>query len=508
MAFDYTKVDMAAIMARTYDAMSPKQREGTALAAKVGKENKIGKIAAGFIYDVWMGVGKTFMGLTSALMYKPQTILIICSKNALGTWQAEIEKWYPEFSDPNLFAHVRGTADKRQTIYLKSKQPNGPLFLIVIGGSFIRDIDFLIANKIHFDAIIVDEAHKVGLRNRKSLGFLAVKAIVDKNYWPVKVIGIMTGSLTSKGPKHLWSYLNIIAPHIFRSYWGFVSTYTHTFDGPFGKITGGPKNQEGLAIVTSPYIFRVSEKEAAAELPPLRRIILPTELEPNIAKMYNSLANELYMELETDAGRELITTGTILGAYTKLRQLITCPATFDPSLGAGTPIEAVCDKILESDELPHFKHNIIFTPYLPSIPFFHDYIATTLKMSKSDVLVLQGGDEPDYLNKVENIFRKNHETAVLCSLKFAQSFNLETCMNVYFPHFEWDQDDNKQAEARGRRKTSDKSRTILSYYVNVKGTITNDMLAILNEKEVNNVRTYSFFQQLKERLRKPVMGSD
>lgn len=489
MAFDYSTVDLEAILQRAYSQMSEFQRGG------VGKARTKGRV----LFNVWMGVGKTFMALTAGLCYKPQTWLIIGSKNSITTWKTQIKLWFPEFGDDELFQIVRGTATERQQQW---KQP--ALFYATTAASFIRDVEWLATKKVKFDVISGDEFHKWGLRNHKSQGFKAVKLIIKliERHFTVKLINLMTGTWTSKGPPQQWPALNILAPREFRSYWQHVSTYCILVKGPFGTEVVGPKNTEGLAIVTSPYVYTVTEEMAKSELPPLQRMRLEAELPPKLAKHYLTMLNELYIEHDDT----VTSVSTILASYMKLRQLICCPAMIDPSLGVGPAIEIVADKILDSDEVPNWRHNLVFTPFIPSIPIFRSYLADQLKMPERKILVLKGGIESEELEAVEEEFRRDKDTMILSSVKYGQSWNAETALNCYFPHFEWDQDENKQCEGRSRRKDG-KQTHIGAYYVNIQGTITEDMLEVLNRKVHNNNITYQDFERIRQKIRRRLEGS-
>lgn len=482
MSFDYSKVNMREILDRCYEAMDPIQRSAVS-HSKTFKHT---------IFDIWLGVGKTFTALTAGLLFKPQRMLIICSrKNALTVWRSEVEKWFPEFADSTYWNRIKGTADQRHKAWKKDA-----LFYITTGGSFLADHEWLMQNKIKFQVIVIDEPHRMGLRNRKSAGFKAVKAYTDPKYQPLSFIGMTTGTLTSKGNPQMWSYLHILDRQKFSSYWQFVDRYNIIVNGVFGREIIRPKNGEGLAQLTAPYIFRFSKEEASKILPPLRRIRLYTELEDNVLDAYKSMAKDLYIELEN----ELLTTATVMSSYIKLRQLVCCPAIIDPSFGVGSAIEAVADKILENDEDPRYLHNIIFTPFLPSIPLFKDYLSEVLSVKPNKILTLQGGIEPEELKAVEDQFRKDPETMIISSLMFGESWNAETARAVYFPHFDWDQDNNEQAEGRARRKTSDISWTILAYYVCVKYSVTEDMMDLLNIKTQNTKLTYQDFARVRNRL--------
>lgn len=487
MPFDYSSVDMNAIFQRTYDIMSPEQRKGVGHGRKHGRH----------IYVATMGLGKTLEQLTVGLCFKPQVWMIICAgKNATGGWVGQIEQWYPEFSDPRLIQMVGGQAHKRQQQYRNREA----LFFITTGGSFLRDVEWLMSAGFRPSVITVDEPDRLGMRNRKSAFFKALKAFTAPSYTTaLKCLEMCTGTFTSKGSPQAWSYLHVLDPKLFSSYWRYVEVYNHVVSGPFGRYVGAPRNTDGFAQAIAPYIYIVSKADAEKELPPMRRIPLIVEMDEAIRALYTSMEEQLYFEI--DEGK-LQSEATILAATIRMRQLVCCPKIIDPSLPIGSSIEAVCEKILEGDpDDPRRLHNLILSPFVPAIPHFVDYCSDTLNIPRNKILILKGGDESEYVREVETIFRRDPKTMVIGSLAFARSYELETGKAGYFPGFDWDPDMNSQAEGRIRRRTSEKGEMKLYYYVRMPETVTEDMWATLDLKVVTNKQTYSGVERLKERLK-------
>lgn len=483
--------------------MDELQRPGVAKAKKSGR----------CIFDMYMGTGKTFAALTSGLCFKPQRWIIICSKNAINAFRQEIKKWFPELGADELFTIVRGTKAEREAAYKSSG-----LFFATTGASFLRDLEFLVNNDIAFDVVTIDEADKVGLRNHRSKTFATIKTLISTKFYErhmkrlkrlgklkdmrekVSLVNICTGTLTSKGVPQLFGYLHLMDPKLFSSYWKFIGTFMIVVDGPFGKQPITPRNTEALAEATYPYIHRVSEKDAKDVLPPLRRIRIPYELSSRAKELYNQMAEELFFLIPESMDDPLQAVNSTLAQSIRLRQLLCCPSIIDPSLGPGDAIEACADKILEDCEDPQFTHNVIFTPFLPSIPVFKDYCADRLSLKLSQIITMQGGMEPEEVQECELQFRKDPKSMVICSTMFAASFNLETGRNCYHPHFSWSQDDNKQAESRIRRKTSNIDRTVMSYYAYVPNSVSETVLDVLNAKNQTNNITYQDFTRIRQQL--------
>jgi SNF2 family DNA or RNA helicase len=487
MSFDYSQVDMDTILRRVHSEMTPLQIPGV--------ERILNSPQRSGIFAVWKGVGKTLMALTAGLYVKPQTFLVVCSGSARATWQNQIIEWFPEFSAPEHFCHVAGSPQAREHWWRESQKAGGPLFYVVTPQAFERDVEFIQANNIHFDVIWCDEPQIWGLRNDKSAAWKMMKSTIkfasDKKK-AIKLFGIATGSLTSKGVFQMWPYLHLVDRHVFSSKWNFMHDYTWVIKSPFGSEPGLPKNTEKLAAVCKPYIYVVNEKKAAQELPPLVRRRLDFELDPVTRAAYKDLAHKMYVELPSS--EKIFVAKNPLHQLTALRKIVCCPQIADPQLPLGNAIEAVKDKILESQEEKHYRHVAVFTPYVPSIPLFKTFLAAELKLPEDHILTLQGGATPDDITKVEKIYRANQETLFLGSLSFAQSFNLETGREVYFPHFDWDQEKNSQAESRTRRQTSNKERTIIAHYCMARDTIAMAMKYVLNMKHTREYLTYQYFE--------------
>lgn len=486
---DYSKVDLEAILARVYSQMTELQRPG------VGRARANRRV----MFDVWMGVGKTLMALASGFCFKPQRWLVVGTKNSFLAWQADFEKYFPELYSEDLITIVKGAPHEREWEYTHSDS----LFYFTTAGALLRDIKWMAERKIRFDVISCDEIDRLGLRNRKSEFFKTIKTLIGavEKHHDLKLVNFMTGTWSSKGPQQKWAALHLLAPKQFRGFWPFVSRYHHIHTNGWGREIGLPKNTQELALITMPYVYTVTEEEAAAHLPPLKRIPLYTQFtNKHMEEMYWSLANDLWMELNSG---ELLSVGNQIAATVRLRQFINCPQTIDSSLGVGPMIEAVTDKILDSEGTRNWKHNIIFTPFIAAIEPFCQYVGDVLKIPDSKIIRMQGGITLDELKAREHLFRNDPDTTIISSLRYSQSWNAETAQNVYFTGFEWDPDLNKQAEARSRRTSGDKSHTVMSYYCMIKYTITRDMMDIVNVKSNITHITQSDIMKVKANLRRP-----
>ena len=429
------------------------------------------------IIDSRMGTGKTLMGLLSMIQLEPRKVLIICSKNALYTWQKEIAKWFPALSRKELYTVVDSSPAGRAELWSAQS-----LFYVCTYQTLLRDVEY--AKRLRPDVLICDECHRGGLRNRKSKGFQAIKVLSHV----VPNIFMLSGTVVSKGPQELWSMLNILDHRLFSSYWKFVNTFCIVIDGVFGKEIVGVQNTDGLKTMTGNYIFRVPKEIADKELPPITRELVSIDMTKAQAKHYKELNKKMYTELESG---ELVVASTIISKLIELRQILACPKILgveDP--GAGIP--TIMDMLEDREDF----HAVIFTPFRNAVTYLREYISA--KYPQVKVRQLWGGAKPDEVREAVEGF-KRERGLMLCTIKFAQSFDLETASVCFFLGYEWDQNENHQAEGRLRRMIS--SGPITAYYLKHNKTIDEDILEVLSDKTRNVRDMYQDIDKLRNLLK-------
>ncbi|MEM3041555.1 MAG: hypothetical protein QXG97_05985 [Nitrososphaerota archaeon] len=71
---------------------------------------------------------------------------------------------------------------------------------------------------------------------------------------------------------------------------------------------------------------------------------------------------------------------------------------------------------------------------------------------------------------------------MLCTIDFAQSFSLDTVETAYMLGFDWDPNDNLQAEGRLRRLNSPTATPCLVRYIVLTGTVYDHVKDVVNGK--------------------------
>ena len=158
--------------------------------------------------------GKTPTTLIGLRTKKCKKILIVCPASMLIPWKNEFEKWYEAPCEICV-----GTPDKRKEI-VYNKWTDG----LVISYDLLKDTKTRhgVIHQIldqQFDAIVLDEAHKIKDRNSKT-----TQAVwLLKNKCQHKVA--LTGTPAPNYPYDVWPILHFLFPKYFRSYWKFIEEF-------------------------------------------------------------------------------------------------------------------------------------------------------------------------------------------------------------------------------------------------------------------------------------------
>ena len=437
------------------------------------KTNKRGLVEAP------VGAGKTLIGWTSALVVRPKRILVICSRNALYTWVKELNKWFPGFFAEDELTIIEGQPAERALQWKDQRS----VIKITTFGKLLNDLDTIlqVQSKHPFDVILVDEAHRA--RNRKAKVFQALKDVCKPVYPGYPAFMELTGTPGDKGVQHLWGYFHLGDPKFFSSYWRFVNTYCEVIDGRFGKEIIGPKNTKGFEVITRPYFKRITVEETG--LHKVVRHLVPLKLSPEIRKVYDQFEDE--MVAASDDG--FMIASTSLDRTVKLRQLLTYPGQFFPSLGLGDLPNWIADKI-DDDDSGLMKHCIIFTPFRANITPYRQFFEDRYQKT---VIELYGGMDPKEQNdRVDECNRK--KGMAICTTLYAQSFEFPEMSTAFMAGYEWSKDAMEQAEGRVRRLTS--KYIANAYYPQFMNTIDEWLMHVLDGKTRDlNV----LFQDFKDR---------
>jgi SNF2 family DNA or RNA helicase len=170
----------------------------------------------------------------------------------------------------------------------------------------------------------------------------------------------------------------------------------------------------------------------------------------------------------------LIAAMNLLDLTTKLRQTLVCPRLLSPSLDLGAAIYDF------AATMPKDQHHVIFTPFTKAIPHFKNFLENQRGDESFRVYTLQGGMGTPERDNTIRLFRQE-PSVLICSVLYAQAFSLEPATRCFFIGYDWDPDNNRQAEKRLHRLTT--QNPISCYYYTFRSTFDERLCDILNIKQ-------------------------
>lgn len=392
----------------------------------------------------------------------PVTVLIVGNKLACGTFADHIEAFYPDLASDTIV--YGGTPTVRTRIWDAQVALGHQLRIVVANYSMVSE---LLVRQQRWTAIVADEAHK--LCNRRTNLCKAFAKFRSELLW------LLTGNDVVNAPSDVWSLLHLIAPRMFTSYWSFLTSHVDVVETEFGRELGGVKDVHRLAQVLKPYVIRKTKQEVLTELPPKHRGVIHVELSQAQRAVYDELAEELMVELETPEGQhKLLVAPNTLSQMTRLRQLLVHPGLLESDLrstAVGTLIEALEDDFREG------RAAVVFTPFAAALPLLFQELPDDVWKG-----IIRGGLSVRRISQTIKDFQTVRTTrkVLLCSLFMGESWTATEASVSYFLGFGWNPKIHEQAEDRIHRFGQTRAVDI-RYFVH-KNTIDEQMLNILNRK--------------------------
>jgi hypothetical protein len=399
-------------------------------------------------------LGKTVVtSITLALDPLTNKVLIACPKNAMFVWRDHLLEWFQAIA-PHRTLDIRvvkgkgaKAAQQRKQAWLAPTTADVTCY-IVTWGALDRDIQLLqlpstSKSGLIFNTVIGDEVH-FRLKNRKNKAAKYFKWLTHpqrcRRFHP------LSGTLAGKGgPADFWPLLNMINPTLFGSYWKFVNTYMVVGENGWGgKELIEPKNIDHFhRFILEAYFRRRFRHICAPQMPKVQRDLLKVEATPEQVKLLEGLDQESFVFTPSD---ELIVAATSMEKVLRVRQILTCPQILDSTLGVGAAMEDLTERLLDPEMSPteDDRHVVIFSAFRQALQPFEDYLRT---QGFENIFQLYGGIDPEILHQRINQFKQS-KGIILCSIKYAQAFSLAPAQQCFTIGYEWDPNDNKQAEDR------------------------------------------------------------
>lgn len=326
--------------------------------------------------------------------------------------------------------------------------------------------------KRKYSRFIFDEAHR--LRGRSTKAYEAAKMLVKSN--PDRQLVIMaTGTPVITRPEELWSYLSILYPEQYGSFWKWAEewcTQQRNYFSGYNEVTGirdPQKLQETLKNV----ILRRT-KAQVLNLPPRTFVNIPVKLTMPETRMYTELKKRrhtTYKGVEIEAPN-----GAVLAL--RLQQICTSPDTFltngtDPGEFRGSKASALLELVEDTQE-----QFLIFTRFRTGC----ERISKFLMRKKIRVGTIHGEIFRNERRQSIDLFRQGTYRGLVCTYGAAsegETWNeasMVICVDrLYSPAF------NNQAVDRAYRIGQDKPVTV--YSLVSKDTIEEAIIKKLGKRE-------------------------
>ena len=467
-------------MPELVDWLRPYQRVGVKFIAE----------SPGALVADEMGLGKTaqvFCGVIESGMIEGDH-LIITPKTALdvGVWSSE----HAKLNMPGEVFEVTGTAKQREAVIEKFLVSEAATRWLVVNPAQVRD------GKIpdnEWEVVVVDECHKDGTRNPRTLTAEAIYALKAR-----KRIA-MSGTPITNRTKDLWGTLHFLDPELFSNLWNWAYQWLVVTDNGYGKDIGGiqPEAEDEFFKSLSPYMLRRTKVEVAPELPPKQTVDVWCNMKPKQRQVYVKFAKDALVRLNDV---EVAGTG-VLAELTRLKQFA---GALQEVLGEdedGKPMlrpifkesgkaDRVEDKLVELGIIEYQGNKIVPGPvtddsekvvicsqFTSMIESVNDWLqgmgihagmvhgGITGKNRKREVDMFQHGDTPVML---------------LNTLAGGTAITLDRASNVFFLDETWSPTDQQQAADRCHRLS--RIHQVMVYYFRSRRTVEEEIMEKVGEK--------------------------
>lgn len=379
------------------------------------------------------GVGKTPVAVRLIQEMQGLPCLIVCPNAVRYHWEDEIQKFWKEH--PPIVGQYR-----------RERQDLENIEVLIVNYEMLR-IDYKdYFSKRSYKMVIFDEAHR--LKNRK--------AKVTKCAYGLETeyIHIMTGTPITNQFDDIWSYLRLLFPDQFSSYWAFVHKFGHVRHNGFGKEIIGLKQDKApqLARIIKQFSVRHTKKEVLPHLPDKTYQTINVDLTPVQRRLYDELKTLMIAELDKD----VVEVPNIISQLLRLRQIALTPRLAGFDNDASVKLSTLLE-LLEPRKLAG-KQTVVMTEFRQ----WADIVEEALQQKGMSVVRITGSESYEEQRQSQQQFQKGKADVALCTIKAAGlGVDLTAADTVIFTDIAWNDTDNKQAEDRIHRASQTKKVQVI-----------------------------------------------
>lgn len=345
-------------------------------------------------------MGKTPTTLVTMRAKNQNNSLIIVPFSVITHWMQEYERWHGgEIVTPKS----HWTQEKRFKFYKNIKNNQS---LILNYEKIVKDFEIL--KTLYFDAIIIDEAHR--LRNYKGLEAKGTPPTVEKIIKLRRGIQdayALTGTLAPNQPHNICGILAFLYPDLFQYYWNVIEYYfenkqeTNHMTGHAYPVIGGFKSiqkKEEMIGFLETFSTQRKRKDYMKWIPKVDHEEVYLELDEKEKRIHQELHQ--YNEYEH------IECENHLATMTTLRMLTGCPSRFN------LPIRNVKLNWIKQRIGDYPKRRLIIASMFTSI--LKEY-AKALAKHKPELLI--GKLSKEKATKIKNKFQQGGIKVLLANIE-------------------------------------------------------------------------------------------
>ncbi|CCW66257.1 unnamed protein product [Phytomonas sp. Hart1] len=317
-----------------------------------------------------MGLGKTFqtiamLGYLKFTVGLPGPHVVVCPKSVMGNWYREFRHWCPALSVYKFHA----SSDLRPILIKSHFSPPEKLRYDVVVTTFEMVLEEIRTfKKIHWQYLIVDEAHKI--KNEEGRAHALLNSLETSHRL------IITGTPLQNNLKELWSLLHFLSPRLFE-----ISDTLHEW---FDSASGHQDKEvmSNMHKILAPLMIRRVKAEVNTGIPPKKEIYVSCKLTKKQREWYIHV-----LAKDSEALNRTSSNTTYLNSVLmSLRKVINHPYLMDggeegPPFITDEKLVKASGKMLILDKLLHRlkgdvegKHKVlIFSQFTSMLNILEDY---------------------------------------------------------------------------------------------------------------------------------------
>jgi len=387
--------------------------------------------------DMDMGVGKTRCAIEYCERMNFSRVLVLTPKVVIDHWQDDLGQFDPRA--PRVANLSNGTAQKkaREIVYATSS-PREPGFVVVNYQSAVTKTLATILLAMEFDALIVDESHRLKAPNGKQSKWVGLKLAPT-----IRHRILLTGTPMPHSPMDLFAQFRILDPSVYGySYWKFRNRYG-VMGGYNCKQVVSYQNVEELQAKMRAHSFHVNGDDVLdlpEALPPVR---IGIELSTAERAAYKAVENEF----EAQVLDGTITVSNALVKLLRLQQLTGGHAHIETDIGTVCrPIgSSKCDAMLDmlNEDVPTGTPVVVFFRFVDEIESVYKaarvqgYRPKILRGGVNELASWQAGEGDLLLTQIQcgsvgvNLSRAHH--CFFYSLGYSLGEYLQACKRLHRP---------------------------------------------------------------------------